>query len=691
MHCHGAQDHQLAAVYGGRRIILVGNPNVGKSVIFGLLTGRYVTVSNYPGTTVELAQGVLELDGHRVTLIDTPGVNTLTPLSKDERVTRDLLLQERPAMVVQVADAKNLRRALLISLQLAEMGVPFLLDLNMDDEARQRGVRIDAQRLSEILGVEVVSTVATRRLGLDRLVKGLAAPRRSHIRVDYGEPLESAIATIEAVLREGDSGSEAGLDESAAPGEVGDMATGEGTGRLGDAHPLRALALMWLAGDDSLRPWLEEHFGAEKVRRLVAIREQAITEVGEPLGYVINRARLAAVDGILAQVYTTQPGRVESPGEVLGRLAMHPVWGLLILAVVLFLVYKLVGEFGAGTLVDFLESVVFGEHINVWATRLVEAIAPGALLADFLVGQYGIITMALTYAFAIVLPIVGTFFLAFGVLEDSGYMPRLAVMVNRAFKFMGLNGKAALPLILGLGCDTMATMTARILETRKERIQVTLLLALGVPCSAQLGVILGMLGGLEGRAVLIWGGIVMGVLLAVGFLGARVIPGESSDFILELPPLRVPQWHNLVVKTAARMEWYLREVVPLFILGTVLLFFLDLFGWLGWLEQLASPLVVNFLGLPAETTSAFLLGFLRRDYGAAGFFMLARQGLLSPTQVLVSVVTITLFVPCIANALMIIKEQGGRVAAGILAFVFPMAFLVGGVLNLALRGLNVSL
>lgn len=683
MHCHGEEESRGVTPDSGRPIVLVGNPNVGKSVIFGLLTGRYVTVSNYPGTTVELAQGVLELDGRRVVLIDTPGVNTLTPLSEDERVTRDVLLRERPSLVVQVADAKNLRRALLISLQLAEMQVPFVLDLNMNDEARQRGVAINASRLSELLGVEVVSTVATRGQGLDRLVQSLSKPRLSHARVDYGEPLETAVANIESQL-DGDAPA-----PDAAEGVDERTEVQAGDSRMG--HPRRALALMWLAGDESLRPWLEQHAGPEKMQRLVAIREQVASQVDQPLGYVINRARLAAVDAILGQVFAAQAQRKESLGEVLGRWAMHPGRGLPILAIVLFLVYKFVGEFGAGTLVDFLETIVFGEYVSPWATRLVQAIVPGSLLADFLVGEYGLITMALTYAIAIVMPIVGTFFLAFGFLEDSGYMPRLAVMVNRVFKFMGLNGKAALPMILGLGCDTMATMTARILETRKERIQVTLLLALGIPCSAQLGVILGMLGGLETRAVLIWGGVVVGVLMMVGFLSARVIPGEASDFILELPPLRVPQLRNLVVKTAARVEWYLREVVPLFVLGTTLLFFMDLFGWLDLLERLASPLVVSFLGLPAETTSAFVLGFLRRDYGAAGFFVLARQGLLSPAQVLVSLVTLTLFVPCIANVLMIVKEQGWRVALGIAAFVFPMAFLVGGVLNLVLRALRVSL
>jgi len=658
MYCHGERDSQVGATDNNRPVVLVGNPNVGKSVIFGLLTGHYATVSNYPGTTVELARGVLELDGHRVTLVDTPGVNSLTPISEDERVTRDVLLQERPSLVVQVADAKNLRRALFISLQLAEMGLPFVLDLNMDDEARQRGVAIEASRLSELLGIEVVSTIATRGQGLDRLVASLSAPRASHARVDYGEILETAITAIEAELPED--------------------------------CPRRALALMWLSGDESLRPWLEAHVGPQKIERLAAIRDQAASQVDQPLGYAINRARLAAADAILAEVFAVQSGRRESPAEVLGRLAMHPLWGVPILALVLFLVYKFVGEFGAGTLVDFLETIAFGKYINPWATRLVEAILSGSLLADFLVGEYGLITVALTYAIAIVLPIVGTFFLAFGLLEDSGYMPRLAVMVNRIFKLMGLNGKAALPMILGLGCDTMATMTARILETRKERIQVTLLLALGIPCSAQLGVILGMMGGLEPWAVLVWGSVVVGVLLVVGFLSARVIPGETSDFILELPPLRMPQWRNLVVKTVARIEWYLREVIPLFILGTALLFFLNLFGWLELLERLATPLVVHFLGLPAETTSAFLLGFLRRDYGAAGFFMLARQGLLSPIQVLVSIVTLTLFVPCIANVFMIVKEQGWRVALAILAFVFPTAFLVGGTLNLVLRALGVA-
>jgi ferrous iron transport protein B len=231
----------------------------------------------------------------------------------------------------------------------------------------------------------------------------------------------------------------------------------------------------------------------------------------------------------------------------------------------------------------------------------------------------------------------------------------------------------------------MATVSTRMLETRKERLQVTLLLALGVPCSAQLGVLMGMIGGLGLGAVLIWGGVVLSTVMAVGYLAAQVIPGQQGDFLMELPPMRRPALRNILVKTLARMEWYLWEVVPIFIAGTALLFVLDISGVLLWLQGALSPLVVNWLGLPPEATSALLVGFLRRDYGAAGLFNLSRSGLLDPVQVLVSMVVITLFVPCVANVMMIVKEHGARTAFWVVATVFPIAILVGGLLNWVIR------
>jgi len=643
------------------KVILVGNPNVGKSVVFGTLTGRYVTVSNYPGTTVEVTRGEAQARGGAVEVIDTPGVYSLLPMSEDERVTRDILMAEPGARVIQVCDAKNMRRSLMITLQLAEMAIPLVLAVNMADEARDRGVMPRLEELEGRIGVPAIPTVAVRKKGIDRLLGLVERSAPPSVDISYGDRIESAITRMEALL-----------PQSVPVGK-------------------RALALMLLCGDDSLTPWLAENVRGERIREMNAVRNRLVEEVGGDIAYRVNLIRLQWIDSLL-------DGMGEEPAaargtdwpQAFGRYAMDPFYGVPILLAVLFLAYEFVGVFGAKFLVDFLEASVFGKGIIPAAAWVVERTIPWAILRDFLVGPYGMISMALSYAIAIVLPIVGTFFLGFGILEDSGYLPRLAVMVDRIFKRIGCNGKAVLPMILGLGCDTMATLTTRILETRKERIIVTLLLALGIPCSAQLGVILGMLGNVGPAATVTWVAILAGIILAVGYLASKVIPGESSDFILEIPPIRLPQVGNLVVKTMARIEWYLREAVPLFLLGTFILFAADRLGWLLWLQKASEPLVVGVLDLPPKTSEAFLIGFLRRDYGAAGLFDMARSGLLTNLQVVVSLVTITLFIPCLANFLVIVKEQGAKVAAGMALFIFPFAILVGALVNLAARKMGIS-
>src|SRR6185295_3639436 len=249
--------------------------------------------------------------------------------------------------------------------------------------------------------------------------------------------------------------------------------------------------------------------------------------------------------------------------------------------------------------------------------RLIDALHPPRFVRELIVGPYGVLTMAITYAIAIVLPVVVTFFTFFSVLEDTGYLPRLAVLLHRAFRRIGLNGKAVLPMVLGLGCDTMATLTTRILDSKKESTIVTLLLALGVPCSAQLGVIVAMLSPLGAPAAIIWSGMTLGTIALVGWAAARVVPGDPADFVLEIPPVRMPSIANIAIKVAARAEWYLKEAVPLFIIGTLLLFALDWIHALAAIQRALSPVIVNLLGLPAEATNAFVIGFLRRDYGAA--------------------------------------------------------------------------
>jgi ferrous iron transport protein B len=331
---------------------------------------------------------------------------------------------------------------------------------------------------------------------------------------------------------------------------------------------------------------------------------------------------------------------------------------------------------------------LFGEVVNPWLATLASRWIPIGWVADLLVGPYGLWTMGVTYALALILPIVSTFFLAFGLMEDSGYLPRLAVLSHRLFRLIGLNGKAVLPMVLGLGCVTTATLTTRILETRRERLLAILLLALAVPCSAQLGVVMGMLGAVSVSATLIWAGVVVGVLLLVGWLAAKLVPGERTALLIELPPLRRPVASNVLIKTAARLEWYLREVLPLFLVGSALVFLLDRTGLLAVGSRLAEPVVTGWLGLPPEATLAFLLGFLRRDFGATGLFALQSHGLLSPLQTVVSMVTITLFIPCLAAILMMARERGWRATLAISVFVFPFAFAVGGILRLGLLAMG---
>jgi ferrous iron transport protein B len=753
------------------KLLLIGNPNVGKSVVFGYLTGKYVTVSNYPGTTVEVSRGAMRYGGRDWEVIDTPGVNSLIPQSDDERVTRDMLIKGKPDLIVQVADAKNLRRTLLITSQLAEFGIPMVLVLNLMDEARSRNIEIDAEGISNQFGIPVVETVAIDGEGLDQLHKTLGRAR---------VPKDPLIENRRQLLAQ--------ASFAGTPIE-------KGTGDL----PL-SLTIEWLqTRDPELRQAVEEILGAEtnfvnsarfQLRKLatqledvrhsfldeaVAAYKKTVPGIAKDaresrviqiallclllgLGYFLvteatrlcnaifrteiptlydvvnnwlNQSVLPAIQpklGVLGAILFGQPTpdgvyesgllhpflaqlfllvapvmiplafvitRSKTFAEKLGCWARDWHTGVPVLVVVLLLMYEFVGVIGAGTLVDFMETMIF----NAYLTPFLQSLIPAGFFFDLLVGEYGAISVGLTYALAIILPIVTTFFIAFGLLEDSGYLPRLAILSDRIFRFMGLNGKAVLPMVLGLGCDTMATMTTRILATKKERMIATLLLALGVPCSAQLGVILGISASLSIGVGLTVFGVVLAQMMLVGFLSSKLIKGERGDFIFEIPPIRVPQFSNVWTKTRLRLKWYAKEALPLFLLGTLILFILDRLRiptpWgtksgLALLEDSLAPLVKGVLALPQETAQVLLLGFLRRDYGAAGLNDMVRDGLLTPVQITTALITLTLFIPCIANFFMIIREQGLRKALYILAFITPFAIAVGGAVSWILRTLNIT-
>ena len=756
MHKHGLSETRTNA---DSSVLLVGNPNVGKSVFFRLLTGRYVVVSNYPGTTVEIARGSGRVGGRTVEVIDTPGANSLSPNSEDERVARDVVIAPGNKTVVQIADAKNLRRALLLTVQLAELEIPMVLSLNMWDEAQDRGIEIDAAALSDALGVPAIPTVATERRGFNLLISSLKNAAAARLQPDYGEVIEGAAAEISALLPP------------------------EWPGR-------RGFALMLLANDPALEDDIAAEAGPDFREKLEAARERAAAQLRESPALTIQHRRAAQADVIVERVvtrrqqsravgglprlalfaflgpaffylvgwrlaafifyslsgeglYATLVGggpRFESLGllgsalathacaalcmalyggsawrreyhrggsvfAALARLSTHPIGGFFLLVFVLWIVYVVVGVIGAGECVDFIETTIFGTFnqgteqyeglINGPLSRAIGNVLgrDGLVYAFFFDQEAGLISTGLTYAIAIVFPIVTLFFLLFSLMEDSGYLPRLSLLADRIFKRVGLSGKAVLPMVLGLGCGTMATMTTRILETRKQRLIAILLLALAVPCSAQLGVIGAVLARISAVGLLVYVATILAALLIVGRLAAMILPGGGADLLLEVPPFRWPRMSHAAVKTYHRVKWFMSEAVPMFLLGTVCLFIIKRVGLLERIEAAVQPVVTGLLGLPVETTKGFILGFLRRDYATVIIFEQFRGGELAAEQALVALIVITLFVPCLAHFFVCVKELGWLKAILLDILVLALAISAGTLVRLllAVSGLQIAL
>ena len=637
-------------------ILLVGHPNVGKSVLFHRLTGAYVNVSNYPGTTVEVTRASARFD-REVTLLDTPGVLSLPSRSDDERATMRALLNENTRCLVQVGDAKNLRRTLTLTALLAELGVPMVLALNMHDEAAARGVIVDIPALAEELGIPVMATVATGGEGVGELTNSLGHAQPPQALLRYDAEIEKAIGQAAAAINR------------IAP------------------HPqlaARGLAILFLGGDTEVTGWLAEKAGAD-FAELVALRQKTEQAGKGKLATQLARERTEAADALATSAIRRAARSSPLLSQRIGQYVVDPLWGVPILLGMLFLVYEFVGVFGATTLVGLLEKDLFEGILNPAFSHFVTAAVNVPWITELLVGKYGLWTMGMTYALALILPIVSTFFFAFGVLEDSGYLPRLTVIANRLFALIGLNGRAVLPMVLGLGCVTMATLTTRILHSPRERMITIFLLALAIPCSAQLGVVLGMLGGVSFTAVLIWALAMLMILMLAGFLAAKLIPGRRIPLVTELPPMRLPILGNVFKKTGGRLKWYLIEVIPLFLLGTFIMFVLDKTGALPFIIRAGEPLVSGWLGLPKEASAAFVMGFLRRDFGATGLFAMADT--LSPIQAVVGMITITLFIPCFASLMMMVKEQGSKVALAMVAVIVPFAFLIGGLFNIVLHAI----
>ncbi len=527
----------------------MSSPNVGKSLLFHKLTATYVTVSNYPGTTVDVykARGTIKEQDFEV--LDTPGIYSLLPITEEEKVTRSILLHKNPDLILHVVDAKNLERMLPLTFQLLETGLPLIFILNIMDEAERLGINFDIWKLRKSLGIPVIATVSSTGQGISELKKEIleAAEDAHHLHLSYEGPIEELLGNLESLL-------EADYPVSK-----------------------RSLAALLLQGDPEVAAIVDEKEG--DFSRIASLVEDAKRRFAHPISYELALQRQWLASRLVREATRIFQGAGQGWVEWLSRRMISPWTGIpILLAILYYGVYWFVGDFGAGVLVDFLEGTLFEETINPWITELVTSVLPWKPLQDLLVGEYGVITLGVRYSVALILPIVATFFLVFSLLEDTGYLPRLSLLVDRVFKSIGLTGRAVIPMVLGLDCDTMATMVTRTLPTLRERLIATLLLALAVPCSAQLEVILALFED-SATGLGIWLGVISLVFLLVGFLSSKVMPGERSCFYMEIPPLRLPRASNVLVKTYSRVHWYFREIFPMFILASV-------FIWMGQITGL---------------------------------------------------------------------------------------------------------
>ncbi|OGU00515.1 MAG: ferrous iron transport protein B [Geobacteraceae bacterium GWC2_48_7] len=648
--CCNNQTEILKSDDGVKRVALVGNPNVGKSVLFNALTGAYVTVSNYPGTSVEVSRGNATINGEQWQVIDTPGMYSIHTITEEERVAREILLNEKPDVVLHVLDARNLERMLAMTIQLIEADLPVILVVNILDEAERMGLKIDLELLSQRLGIPVIGAAMARKRGLNEIKTAITeycCPTTSCFA--YSRLLEQDVQEILQLM----------------------------SGRY--VLSRRALALLLLQQDEEVAGLLRKTEGSGFAALETKAKEIAF-ERRESFHLDLSMERREIVRELVKDVMESPEKRFVSWQEKLAVFSVKPLTGIPLLLIVLYFgLYQFVGVFGSGTLVDLLEGKVFEEHFNPWITQVVTSKVPWPIIQELFVGEYGVITLGIRYAVGIILPIVATFFVFFSFLEDTGYFPRLALLVDRGFKRFGMSGRAVIPMVLGFGCDTMATMVTRTLESTRERIIATLLLALAIPCSAQLGVILGLLSK-EPGALLVWGLSMLLLFILVGLLAARVMPGTPPMFYMELPPMRLPQLGNVLTKTLTRMQWYFMEILPLFIIASILLWLGKITGFFEKLVTAMTPVMAS-IGLPKEAAVAFIFGFFRRDYGAAGLYDLQTKGLMDARQLTVAAVTLTLFIPCVAQFLVMKNERGWKTATVIGIFVSVFAFGSGYVLN----------
>lgn len=569
-----------------KRILLMGNPNVGKSAIFTRLTNVRVIVSNYPGTTVEFTRGAMRLNGQKVEVIDAPGTYSLEPMVPAEKVAVRLLQESDPeeTVIINIIDSTNLERNLNLTLQILSKGLPTIVVLNFWDEIAHRGISIKANKLSDLLNARVVPTVAITGMGIKELKESLINARPSSFRLQ----------------------------------------------------------------EDS--KWIT-------------------------IGKILNETQT-----VKHHHHTLLQG--------LQEVSTHPVAGFPIAIIVLFVSFFIIRFIGEG-LISWIFNPLFEKlwapvlmkisvllnHSGFWHDIFIGKLVNGEI--DFF-QSFGILSTGLYIPIAAVLPYIFSFYLILSFLEDSGYLPRLAILLDRLMHQIGIHGMGIIPMMLGLGCNVPGALATRIMETRKERFISATIMAIAVPCMAQIAMVFGLLGkfGFKGLAPVF--GTLFVVWLILGKIMSIFVRGESPEIFTEIPPYRFPYFTSLFKKVWMRIYWFLKEALPFVLIGVFIVNLLYSLGIIDFLSRIFGPIISRILGLPSAAIAALLIGFLRKDVAIG---MLAPLGL-SIGQLVTASVVLTMYFPCVATFVVLIKELGFLDMLKAAIIMILSAFFVGWILNL---------
>ena len=631
------------------RVAIVGNPNVGKSTLFNKITKSYSLVANFPYTTITVLRADITIAGKIFEIIDTPGILSLDTLLEKASVTRDILLREPPEVIILCLDATNIKKSLVLASQIFELDIPIIASINLAYEARQMGIVISKEKLQKLLAVPVIEADSS---GVNELKELLKKPRTG--------ALQGRKICYRLII-------EKGLDELLNCFPPADI-------------PSAAEIILLMQNDPGTKTIIGQEHDAEVLEKVKDRIKQISGLTKKPLSRLIFEAREKWAHAIDKEVVEKHYIRRGKTGEIIGALARHPVYGWFILAGILFIIYMLVGRIGAGILSPFIEQKILSP-INSTIGEMI----PWSFAREFAVGEYGILTTGLANAVGTVVPILALFFLVLNFLEDCGYIPNLCVLSSRVFKCAGLSGNAIMPIVLGFGCKTLATLTTKILESRKERYIAVFLIAFAIPCAPQLGINMAILSLFSFKSFFIAFGFLAGIEILAGVALNRMFGCDKyEDFILEIPPIRLPNIKNLFTKTYYRIKWFLAEAVPLFMAGACIIFVLDKLSILNFIKRLFSPVIVSILNLPIITVDAFLLRFARHEAGAVMLLKLAENQQLDYKQAIVGTVTMTCIFPCIANIMSMINELGIRSALLMVFIIIIFSVMAGGILNLVL-------